>query len=210
MTLSVLVVDDHPIVRGGIVSLLDAEPDIDVIGEADDGDAGSRLAAELRPDVTLMDLRMPVLDGVGAIGRIRADRPDAAIVVLTTYDTDEAIVRAIEAGATGYLLKDAPPNELLDAIRRAAAGETVIAAPVARRLVERVRDPSAGALSQREIEVIREVASGNTNAEIAKTLHISQATVKTHLIHVYDKLGVADRAAAVARAYDIGILSPGG
>lgn len=209
VTLTVLVVDDHPIMRGGIVSLLDSDPEISVVGEAGDGEVAASLAFDLRPDVILMDLRMPVLDGVGAIGRIRGDWPDATIVVLTTYDTDEAIVRAIEAGAAGYLLKDAPPDELLDAIRRAANGDTVLAAPVAKRLVERVRDPAAGALSQRELEVLRCVASGNTNAEIAAVLHISQATVKTHLLHVYDKLGVADRAAAVARAYDSGILTTG-
>ena len=127
--------------------------------------------------------------------------------MLTTYDTDEAIVRAIEAGAAGYLLKDAPPDDLVDAVRRAAAGETVLAPPVAKRLVDRVRNPDAGALSAREIEVLREVASGNTNAELAERLHISQATVKTHLLHIYAKLGVSDRAAAVARAYDTGILS---
>ncbi|MEL6894280.1 MAG: response regulator transcription factor, partial [Actinomycetota bacterium] len=191
MTISVLVVDDHPVMRGGIISLLGSDPAITVVGEAGDGEAASQLALDLRPDVMLMDLRMPVLDGVGAIARIRDAWPDATIVVLTTYDTDEAIVRAIEAGAAGYLLKDAPPEELLDAIRRAAAGDAVLAAPVAKRLVERVRDPAAGALSQRELEVLRCVASGNTNAEIAATLHISQATVKTHLLHVYDKLGVA-------------------
>jgi len=151
-----------------------------------------------------MDLRMPEIDRVGAI---LAEWPDAAIVVLTTYDTDEAIVRAIEAGATGYLLKDAPSEDLIDAVRRAAAGETVLAPPVAKRLVERVRDPQAGASSMREIEVLRGVASGNTNAAIAAHLHISQATVKTHLLHIYDKLGVSDRAAAVATAYERGVLT---
>ncbi len=209
MTVSVLVVDDHPIMRGGIVTLLSTDDDIVVVAEAGDGDEAARRAIELRPDVTLMDLRMPVLDGVGSIERIRSEWPDATIVVLTTYDTDEAIVRAIEAGAAGYLLKDAPPDELLDAVKRAANGDTVLAAPVAKRLVERVRDPAAGALSQRELEVLRAVASGTTNAQIAGELHISQATVKTHLLHIYDKLGVTDRAAAVARAYDSGILTSG-
>ncbi len=209
MTVSVLVVDDHPIMRGGIVTLLSTDDDIVVVAEAGDGDEAARRAIELRPDVTLMDLRMPVLDGVGSIERIRSEWSDATIVVLTTYDTDEAIVRAIEAGAAGYLLKDAPPDELLDAVKRAANGDTVLAAPVAKRLVERVRDPAAGALSQRELEVLRAVASGNTNAQIAGELHISQATVKTHLLHIYDKLGVTDRAAAVARAYDSGILTSG-
>lgn len=207
MNITLLVVDDHPVVRGGIVSLLSAEPDIDVVAECGNGAEAVDAALRLRPAAILMDLRMPVLDGVGAITLIRAEWPDAAILVLTTYDTDEAIVRAIEAGASGYLLKDAPPDDLVDAVRRAAAGETVLAPSVAKRLVDRVRNPGTGALSHREIEVLREVASGNTNADIADRLHISQATVKTHLLHIYDKLGVSDRAAAVARAYDTGILS---
>ncbi len=207
MTITLVVADDHPIVRGGIVALLAAEPDIRVVAEAADGHEAVAAALDHRPSVVLTDLRMPGLDGVGAIEAIRSDWPEAAIVVLTTYDTDEAIVRAIEAGATGYLLKDAPSEDLLDAVRRAAAGETVLAPPVAKRLVERVRDPQAGALSLREIEVLRGVASGNTNAAIAAELHISQATVKTHLLHIYDKLGVSDRAAAVAVAYENGVLS---
>ncbi len=207
MTITLVVADDHPIVRGGIVALLAAEPDVEVVAEAADGYEAVSAALEHRPSVVLTDLRMPNLDGVGAIEAIRAEWPDAAIVVLTTYDTDEAIVRAIEAGAAGYLLKDAPSEDLVDAVRRAAAGETVLAPPVAKRLVERVRDPQAGALSLREIEVLRGVASGNTNAAIAAELHISQATVKTHLLHIYDKLGVSDRAAAVAVAYENGVLS---
>jgi DNA-binding NarL/FixJ family response regulator len=207
MTITLLVVDDHPIVRGGIVALLSAEPDIDVIAEAGNGADAVEVALELRPSAILMDLRMPVLDGVAAIERIRTEWPTASIIVLTTYDTDEAIVRAIEAGAAGYLLKDAPPDDLVDAVRRAAAGETVLAPPIAQRLVDRIRNPDARALSAREIEVLREVASGNTNAELADRLHISQATVKTHLLHIYAKLGVSDRAAAVACAYESGILS---
>ncbi len=127
--------------------------------------------------------------------------------MLTTYDTDEAIVRAVEAGASGYVLKDTPADDLIDAVRRAAAGETVLAPPVAKRLVERVRQPAATTLTSREIEIIREVANGRANAAIAEHLHISQATVKTHLIHIYDKLGVSDRAGAVARAYETGVLT---
>ncbi|MEQ8718103.1 MAG: response regulator transcription factor [Acidimicrobiales bacterium] len=207
MTITLVVADDHPIVRGGIVSLLAAESDMEIVAEAGNGLEAVAAALHHRPSAILMDLRMPELDGVAAIEEIRSQWPDAAIVVLTTYDTDEAIVRAIEAGATGYLLKDAPSEDLVDAVRRAAAGETVLAPPVAKRLVDRVRDPMAAALSVREIEVLREVASGNTNAQIAGRLHISQATVKTHLIHIYDKLGVTDRAAAVAAAYDSGILT---
>lgn len=207
MTITLVVADDHPVVRSGIVSLLAAEPDMEIVAEAANGIEAVDATLHHRPSVVLMDLRMPELDGVGAIEAIRKAWPDAAIVVLTTYDTDEAIVRAIEAGATGYLLKDAPSEDLIDAVRRAAAGETVLAPPVAKRLVDRVRDPEAGALSLREIEVLREVASGNTNAEIAGQLHISQATVKTHLLHIYDKLGVSDRAAAVAAAYESGVLT---
>jgi DNA-binding NarL/FixJ family response regulator len=207
MTITLVVADDHPIVRSGIVSLLAAESDMEIVAEAGNGLEAVAAALHHRPSTILMDLRMPELDGVGAIEQIRSEWPDAAIVVLTTYDTDEAIVRAIEAGATGFLLKDAPSEDLVDAVRRAAAGETVLAPPVAKRLVERVRDPTAAALSLREIDVLREVASGNTNAAIAGRLHISQATVKTHLVHIYDKLGVSDRAAAVAAAYDSGILT---
>lgn len=207
MTITLVVADDHPVVRGGIVALLAAEPDMEIVAEAANGNEAVAAALDHRPSAVLMDLRMPELDGVGAIEAILARWPEAAIVVLTTYDTDEAIVRAIEAGATGYLLKDAPSDELIDAVRRAAAGETVLAPPVAKRLVERVRDPQAGALSMREIEVLRGVASGNTNAAIAAELHISQATVKTHLLHIYDKLGVSDRAAAVAVAYERGVLT---
>jgi DNA-binding NarL/FixJ family response regulator len=207
MTITLVVADDHPIVRSGIVALLAAEPDMEIVAEAANGHEAVSAALDHRPSAVLMDLRMPELDGVGAIEAIRVEWPDAAIVVLTTYDTDEAIVRAIEAGANGYLLKDAPSDDLIDAVRRAAAGETVLAPPVAKRLVERVRNPQAGALSLREIEVLRGVASGNTNAGIAAALHISQATVKTHLLHIYDKLGVSDRAAAVAVAYETGVLS---
>lgn len=207
MTITLVIADDHPIVRSGIVALLAAEPDLQVLAEASNGNEAVAAALEHRPSVVLTDLRMPELDGVGAIEAIRAQWPEAVIIVLTTYDTDEAIVRAIEAGASGYLLKDAPSDDLIAAVRRAATGETVLAPPVAKRLVDRVRDPQAGALSIREIEVLRGVASGNTNAAIASELHISQATVKTHLLHIYDKLGVSDRAAAVAVAYENGVLS---
>lgn len=207
MTITIVIADDHPVVRSGVVALLTSESDMEIVAEASNGREAVDAALEHRPSAVLMDLRMPVLDGVGAIEAILATWPDAPIVVLTTYDTDEAIVRALEAGATGYLLKDAPSDDLVDAVRRAAAGETVLAPPVAKRLVDRVRDPQAGALTLREIEVLRGVASGNTNAAIGAELHISQATVKTHLLHIYDKLGVSDRAAAVATGYETGVLS---
>lgn len=207
MTITLVVADDHPIVLGGLVALLGTDPDIEVVGQASNGAEAAEIALRLRPSVVVMDLRMPVLDGVAATEAIKAEWPEAAVIVLTTYDTDEAIVRAVEAGASGYVLKDTPPDELLEAIRRAAGGETVLSPPVAKRLVDRLRDPVTGTLSAREIEVLREVAVGNTNAVIANRLHISQATVKTHLLHIYEKLGVSDRAAAVARAYERGVLS---
>ncbi|MEM7286327.1 MAG: response regulator transcription factor [Actinomycetota bacterium] len=207
MSITLVVADDHPVVRNGIVALLSAEPDIDVVAEAANGLEAVEAALRHRPSAVVMDLRMPDMDGVAATIAIRDAWPEASVIVLTTYDTDEAILSAVEAGANGYMLKDADPADLIDAVRRAAAGETVLAPPVARRLVERVRDPEAGALSSREIDVLRQVSAGNTNAVIAQNLHISQATVKTHLLHIYDKLGVSDRAAAVAVAYQRGILS---
>lgn len=207
--ITLVVADDHPVVRQGLVALLGTDPEIEVVGEAADGREAVDVALELRPSVIVMDLRMPDLDGVAATEAIKQVWPEAAVVVLTTYDTDEAIVRAVEAGASGYVLKDTPPDDLLQAIRRAAAGETVLSPPVAKRLVERMQSPEASTLSTREIEVLREVASGNTNGVIAERLHISQATVKTHLLHIYTKLGVSDRAAAVARAYETGVLNAG-
>lgn len=206
-TVRVVVADDHPIVRQGVVALLGDEPDIDVVADVADGRAAVSAALADDPDVVLMDLRMPVMDGVEATEAIRERRPDVAVLVLTTYDTDEAIVRAVEAGAAGYMLKDSPTEALVDAVRRAASGETVLAPPITRRLMQRMHKVSPDALTAREIEVLREVANGNTNAEVAERLHISEATVKTHLIHIYDKLAVSDRAAAVARAYEKGILS---
>lgn len=205
--ITLVVADDHPVVRQGIVALLEAEPDIEIVADVADGRGAVEAALRLRPSAVIMDLRMPVLDGVAATAAIRAEWPEAAVLVLTTYDTDEAIVRAVEAGASGYLLKDTPPDDLIDAVRRAAAGETVLASPVAKRLVDRMRDPTATELTGRELEILREVADGNTNGAIAQRLHISQATVKTHLLHIYDKLGVSDRAAAVARGFETGVLS---
>lgn len=205
--ITLVVADDHPVVRGGLIALLGAEHDIEVVDEAATGREAVTRALEHRPSVTLMDLQMPELDGVEATTAIKAAWPEATVIILTTYETDEAIVRAVEAGAAGYLLKDSPPDVLVQVIRQAAAGETVLSPPVAKRLVDRLRSPDNSTLSGREIEVLRQVANGNTNATIATHLHISQATVKTHLLHIYDKLGVSDRAAAVARAYETGVLS---
>ena len=201
----VLVVDDHPVVRSGLVGLLAAEPDLEVVGEAGDGVQAVALAAELAPDVVLMDLRMPVLDGVGATTAIlgaggRAPR----VVVLTTYETDADILRAVEAGATGYLLKDTPRDELVAGVRAAARGQTVLAPSVATRLVTTVRGER---LTAREVEVLRLVARGLSNAAVGKELFIAEATVKTHLLRVFSKLGVDDRTAAVTVAMDRGYLT---
>lgn len=208
----VLVTDDHPVVREGLAGMLAGQPDFDVVGMAEDGATAVIMHRALTPDVTLMDLRMPGLDGVGAIEAIKAQQPAAHILVLTTYDSDAEILRAIEAGATGYLLKDAPREELFRAIRAAAAGAPVLAPSVATRLMMRMVAPAEDPLSAREIEVLQLVAKGNSNKEIGKTLHISTATVKTHLIHINTKLGVSDRTAAVTTALERGIitLSPDG
>ena len=202
----VLVVDDHPVVRGGVVGWLAAQPDIDVVGEAGDGLEALAAVAEHRPDVVLMDLRMPRMDGVTATGRILAAHPAVRVLVLTTYDTDADIVRAVEAGATGYLLKDTPLPQLADAVRAAARGETVLAPPVAARLVSRMRAPAVDAPTEREVQVLAGVARGLTNAEIGRELFIGEATVKTHLLRVFAKLGVDDRTRAVLVAVERGLL----
>ncbi len=199
----VLLVDDHPVVRSGLAGLLGGEPDIDVVGEASDGREGVGRAAELAPDVVLMDLRMPVMDGVEATALIVAtDGP--RVLVLTTYDTDADILRAVEAGATGYLLKDTPRDELVEAVRAASRGETVLAPPLAAKLMRQVR--SNDQLTAREVEVLSLVSRGMSNGDIAKELFIGEATVKTHLLHVFDKLGVSDRTAAVTTAMRLGVL----
>ena len=204
-----LISDDHPVVRDGLRGMLASQPDLDVIGEAADGAAAVKLAAELAPDVILLDLRMPVLDGVAAIRQIRAQQPGTHILVLTTYDTDADILPAIEAGATGYLLKDAPRDELFRAIRATARGETVLAPAVAARLLGKMRAPAEEKLSARELEVLGLVSEGASNGEIAQALHISEATVKSHLLHIFAKLGVADRTAAVTVALQRGVLRLG-
>jgi len=202
-----LVVDDHPVVRDGLCSMFARDPEFVVLGEAADGAEAVRLARELRPDVILMDLRMPGMDGVAAISELAARGVAARVLVLTTYDTDSHVLPAIEAGATGYLLKDAPRAELLRAVRAAAHGEAALSPAVAARLMSRVRTPAAGPLSQRELEVLELVAAGSTNREAAARLFITEATVKTHLLNIYAKLGVSDRAAAVAEAFSRGLLT---
>ncbi len=203
----ILITDDHPVVREGLAGMLAGQADFDVVGLAADGNTAVTLHNSLNPDVILMDLRMPILDGVGAITAIKEKRPSANILVLTTYDSDADIVRAIEAGATGYLLKDTPREELFRAIRAAAKGESVLTPTVAARLMTRMRASAEENLSAREIEVLQAVAKGASNKEIGKTLHISTATVKTHLIHIFNKLGVDDRTAAVTTALEKGIIT---
>ena len=205
MRIRLLVVDDHPVVRAGIVGLLAGEPDLEVVGEAADGAQACDLAAALRPDVVLMDLRMPVMDGTTATERILAATPTVRVVVLTTYETDADILPAVEAGATGYLLKDTPRDDLVAAVRAVAGGETVLAPSVARRLVAGVRN-AAERLTARELEVLAAVARGGSNAQIGVELFISEATVKTHLLRIFAKLGVDDRTRAVTVALERGIL----
>lgn len=202
-----LIVDDHPVVRAGLYGMLASQSDFTVVGEADTGAAAVALVEQLRPDVVLMDLRMPELDGVAAIQAIKARRLPSEVLVLTTYDSDSDILRAIEAGATGYLLKDAPREDLFRAIRAAARGESVLAPTVATRLMGRMRVPVDESLSAREIEVLLLVARGASNKMVATHLHISEATVKSHLIHIFSKLGVADRTAAVTVALERGMIS---
>jgi DNA-binding NarL/FixJ family response regulator len=202
----ILLVDDHPVVRLGLRGMLDAEDDLRVVGEASSGPAGVELAVAERPDIVLMDLRMPGGDGVAATEAILARVPGTRVIVLTTYESDRDILHAIEAGACGYLLKDATPAELAGAVRAAHRGETVLAPSVASTLVRQVRGPAPPALSAREAEVLRLVAQGLTNADIGKSLFISEATVKTHLLRVFNKLGVADRTAAVTTAMQHDLL----
>jgi DNA-binding NarL/FixJ family response regulator len=214
----VLVVDDHPVVRAGLCGMLAAEPGVEVVGEASSAAGAAAAARAHQPDVVLMDLRMPDGDGVRATSLVLAERPQCRIVVLTTFDNEADILRAVEAGASGYLLKDASREELVRAIRAAADGGTALAPSVAAKLVARLR-PASGAggpagpggrvaLSPREIEVLGMVGTGSTNAEIGRALFISEATVKTHLLRAFGKLGVSDRTAAVTAAIKRGILPP--
>jgi DNA-binding NarL/FixJ family response regulator len=204
----VLIVDDHPVVRNGLSGMFAAEPEFEVVGEAANGADAVRRARALAPDVILMDLRMPECDGVSAINALKEGAVPARVLVLTTYDTDGDVLAAIEAGATGYLLKDAPPAELFRAVRAAACGETVLSPAVAARVVEQMRTPTQEPISQRELEVLELIARGANNRDAAARLFISEATVKTHLVHIYAKLAVNDRASAVAEAFNRGLLVP--
>jgi DNA-binding NarL/FixJ family response regulator len=202
----VLVVDDHPVVRSGLAGMLALEDDLAVAGEAGDGQAALDWLARSTADVILMDLRMPVMDGAAATVQIRARHPHTHVLVLTTYDADADILRAIEAGATGYLLKDTPREELIAGVRRAACGRSVLSPDVAGRLVRHTGRGPQPRPTAREIEVLAGVARGLTNAEIGRELFIGEATVKTYLLRVFDKLGVDDRTHAVTVAMERGLL----
>ncbi|NNG36717.1 response regulator [Nakamurella aerolata] len=199
----VVVVDDHPVVRDGIKGMLSQDDRLEVIGEAADGAEAIAVVTKVRPDVVVMDLRMPGTDGVAAIRALRAAGSPAHILVLTTYDTDRDIRTAVDAGADGYLLKATPRSELVDAVLRAAAGQSVLGPTAAASLMARRRDAE---LTDRELQVLAAIAKGGTNREVAKELLVSEATVKTHLLRLYPKLGVRDRAAAVRVAYERGLL----
>lgn len=205
--LRVIVADDHTVMRAGVVALLASEPTIVIVGEAGNGREAVELVERLVPDLALIDLRMPVLDGVAATTQIVAGRTGTRVLILTTYETDAEIERAVEAGAIGYLLKDATREQLIDAIRSAARGETVLAPRVAARLVARMRQPAQAALTRREVDVLNAVADGLSNADIGKRLVIAEATVKTHLLRVFAKLDVSDRTHAVVVALERGLLT---
>jgi DNA-binding NarL/FixJ family response regulator len=207
MPIRLMLVDDHPVVRDGLHGVFAADEDFEVVAEAGDGQEALARVARVEVDVVLLDLRMPRMGGVETIRALAAQAPDVRVLVLTTFDTDRDVLPAIEAGATGYLLKDASAAELKAAVRAAYAGQPVLAPSVAGRLIGQVRRGPDSTLSPREVEVLRLVAAGTTNRETARRLLISEATVKTHLLHLYEKLGVNDRAAAVSEAYQRGLLS---
>jgi DNA-binding NarL/FixJ family response regulator len=201
-----LVADDHPVVRDGMRAMLATQPDMELVGEAATGTEAVAAVRALRPDVVLMDLQMPDLDGPAAIATLREQQPQVHVLVVTTFGTDADVTRAVAAGATGYLLKDAPREQLFSAIRAAARGEAVLSPSVATRVLGRMRAPAEEALSPRELEILVAVSRGLSNKEIGRALHVSEATVKTHLLRVFGKLGVDDRTAAVTVALERGII----
>jgi DNA-binding NarL/FixJ family response regulator len=216
-----LIADDQALVRTGFRMILEAEPDLQVVGEAADGAIAVQLARQLRPDVVLMDIRMPTMDGVEATRRLAGPGSDdgARVLILTTFDLDEYVMEALRAGASGFLLKDVPPEDLIDAIRVVAAGDALLAPSVTRRLIDRiagvmppadwVTPPGLDQLTDRELEVLRQMAKGLSNAEIATELSVSETTVKTHVGRVLTKLGLRDRVQAVVLAYESGLVQPG-
>lgn len=203
----IVIVDDHAVIRDGLTAMLEPQPDLEVVGSAADGRTALEVVDAVRPDVVLMDLRMPGMDGASATVEIINRRPGIRILVLTMHESEADIVRATKAGAIGYLLKDTPRETLFAAIRSAAKGEPALAPPVAARLMRGIREPGPAPLSAREIDVLQWVARGAPNAEIARGLHISEATVKTHLARAFAKLDVGDRTAAVTVALERNILS---
>jgi DNA-binding NarL/FixJ family response regulator len=216
--IDILVADDHALIRSGLSGMLGAQPDLRIVGEAGDGAQAVQLAAELRPDVVVMDIRMPVLDGIEATRRIRRDPDAPRVLMLTTFDLDEYVYDALRAGAAGFLLKDAPPGRLAEAVRTVAGGEALLAPVVTRRLITRfLRVPPASAaeadastkLTDRELEVLRLVARGLSNSELAARLHLSDATVKTYVSRMLMKLDLRDRVQAVVYAYERGLVTPG-
>lgn len=218
MAIRVLIVDDQALVRAGFKMILQAQPDIHVVGEAGDGEQAIGLVRSLRPDVVLMDIRMPGLDGIEATRRIKTEGLPAKVVILTTYDLDEYVFDALAAGATGFLLKHVPPEDLVHGVRVAASGEALLAPSVTRRLIEeftRSRAPlppgsdEFDTLTDRERDVLRLLARGLSNAEIAGQLHVGEATIKTHVAHLLDKLELRDRVQAVIYAYERGLVKPG-
>lgn len=202
----ILLIDDHDVVRAGLRAILGTQPDFEVVGEAADGDSGVRQALSLLPDVVLMDLSIGTgMDGIQATQRITAEAPAIKVLVFTTYDSDADIVRVIDAGATGYLLKDSAPAELYAAIRATAKGQATLSAPVASVLLKRMQQPET-ALTPREAEILERLASGLSNRELSRTLYVSETTIKTHLLHIYRKLGVDTRSAAIAEAGQRGLI----
>jgi DNA-binding NarL/FixJ family response regulator len=219
VTLGVLIADDQALMRAGFRMILEAEPDLEVVGEAADGREVVAEAARLRPDVVLMDVRMPEMDGIEATRRLLDGNDDTKVVMLTTFDMDEYVFEALRAGASGFLVKDVPPEQLVAGIRSVASGDSLLAPSVTRRLIQefvrrppdalRMAPPELARLTAREVEVLRLMARGRTNAEIATEFFVSETTVKTHVAHVLAKLGVRDRVQAVVFAYESGLVLPG-
>jgi DNA-binding NarL/FixJ family response regulator len=205
-TIRVLLADDHPVVRDGLAAMLATQPDFTVVGEAANGAEALHRTASLAPDVVLMDLQMPGMDGTTATAAIRAAHPEVRVLVLTTYDTDADITAAVDAGAVGYLLKDTGRHELCEAVRTAARGGAALSPTVAAKVLAHMRGDRVAGLSGRELEVLSAVARGQSNKQIARALRLSEATVKTHLLHIYTKLDVGDRTAAVTAALGRGII----
>ena len=218
-TIRILIVDDQALIRSGLRMILEAESGLSVIGEAGDGREALEIATRSRPDVILMDVRMPAMDGIEATRRLNASSldPKPRVLILTTFDLDEYVYAAIRAGASGFLLKDAPPDDLIHAIRVVAGGEALLAPTVTRRLIEEfaarpapeAAPPGMDELTEREVEVLRNLAAGLSNAEIADALFVSEATVKTHISHILTKLDLRDRVQAVVVAYESGLVRPG-